>query len=135
MSQRVKGLLALVGLAVVLVLLLWAGGNGPSRGGDDDRPAATPTSGAVALTDLPREAAATYRLIENGGPFPYDRDGVVFRNAERLLPPQPRGYYHEYTVPTPGSQDRGARRIVVGDEGEVYYTEDHYRSFVRVDTG
>jgi ribonuclease T1 len=154
MSQRTKGLLALAGLAVMLVLLLWTGGNGPSRGGDDARSSSTPTTspttsattsstsstsrsagGAVPLGSLPREAAATYRLIQQGGPFPFDRDGVVFHNAEGHLPARPRGYYHEYTVPTPGSPDRGARRIVVGDGGEVYYTGDHYRSFVRVETG
>jgi guanyl-specific ribonuclease Sa len=80
---------------------------------------------------LPGEAVATLELIERGGPYPYDRDGSVFQNRERRLPEQPRGYYREYTVDTPGSPDRGARRIVTGgDPPEVYYyTDDHYRSF------
>jgi guanyl-specific ribonuclease Sa len=80
---------------------------------------------------VPPEAVQTLRLIEAGGPFPYDRDGSVFQNREGLLPQRPRGYYREYTVPTPGSRDRGARRIVSGgDPPEVlYYTDDHYRTF------
>ncbi len=84
---------------------------------------------------LPREALETIDLIEAGGPFPYDRDGAVFMNRERLLPQHPRGYWHEYTVPTPGASDRGARRIVAGQDGDLYYTDDHYRSFVRVEAG
>jgi ribonuclease T1 len=74
------------------------------------------------------------RLIESGGPFPYPRnDGVVFHNNEHHLPPERDGYYHEYTVPTPGSSDRGARRIVTGASGEFWYTSDHYDTFQRVD--
>lgn len=88
---------------------------------------------ARALSSLPPEAAQTYRLIESGGPFPYDRDGIVFQNREGILPAKGSGYYHEYTVPTPGSDDRGARRIVTGSGDEVYYTGDHYASFVVVD--
>lgn len=84
---------------------------------------------------LPREAVATLEAIERGGPFPYDRDGSVFQNRERLLPEQPRGYYREYTVITPGSRDRGARRIVAGGQPPetYYYTDDHYRSFRHVE--
>ncbi len=84
---------------------------------------------------LPPEAVATLEAIARGGPFRYDRDGSVFQNRERRLPDQPRGYYREYTVETPGSPDRGARRIVSGgDPPEVYYyTDDHYRSFRRVE--
>ncbi len=80
---------------------------------------------------LPPEAIETLALIQRGGPFPYRKDGTTFHNRERLLPAKPRGYYREYTVPTPGSRDRGARRIVAGgDPPEVfYYTADHYRSF------
>ena len=74
-------------------------------------------------------------LIDAGGPFPYDRDGVVFENREELLPEQDLGYYAEYTVPTPGADDRGARRIVAGEGEEFYYTADHYRSFVVIDRG
>ena len=72
-------------------------------------------------------------LIDAGGPYRYDRDGVVFENRERILPAQERGYYREYTVPTPGEDDRGARRIVTGGEGQYYWTEDHYASFERID--
>jgi ribonuclease T1 len=89
-------------------------------------------SGDIALRDLPPEARATLSLIRAGGPFPYARDGVVFGNREALLPKRPRGYYREYTVPTPGARDRGARRIVAGRDGELYYTDDHYRSFRRI---
>jgi ribonuclease T1 len=86
----------------------------------------------IALADLPREARRTLDLIRTGGPFPYSRDGTVFGNRERLLPAKPRGYYREYTVVTPGSRDRGARRIVAGAGGERYYTDDHYDSFRRI---
>jgi ribonuclease T1 len=89
--------------------------------------------GHVAVAGLPREAQQTLQLIDAGGPFPYDRDGVTFENFEKLLPQEPRGFYTEYTVPTPGSDDRGARRLVVGDDGAFYYTDDHYASFRRVD--
>ncbi len=96
---------------------------------------------SIAVADLPPEARQTLRLIRQGGPFPYPRkDGSTFGNFEKRLPVQARGYYREYTVPTPGSRDRGARRIVAGagpagdvaDSGEYYYTDDHYRSFRRI---
>jgi ribonuclease T1 len=86
----------------------------------------------VSAASLPREARQTLALIESDGPFPYRQDGVTFQNRERILPRKPAGYYREYTVVTPGSRDRGARRIVTGDQGEIYYTADHYNSFVRV---
>ena len=90
----------------------------------------------VALTTLPKEAQATLTLIARGGPFPYQRDGVVFGNREKRLPAQTRGYYHEYTVPTPGSKTRGARRIICGGDvqsiAECYYTSDHYQTFRRI---
>ena len=96
--------------------------------------------GSVAQPDsdsagLPAEARQTLRLIAAGGPFPYDRDGTTFQNREGRLPGQPPGYYREYTVPTPGSPDRGARRIVSGGNPpvEFYYTDDHYRSFRRIE--
>jgi ribonuclease T1 len=91
---------------------------------------ATATS---ALSSLPAQVATTVRLIKAGGPFPYSQDGVVFDNNEHLLPSHPRGYYHEYTVPTPGASDRATRRIVTGQAGEFYYTDDHYESFQRLD--
>jgi ribonuclease T1 len=86
----------------------------------------------VAPGELPAEARRTIVLIAAGGPFPHQRDGSVFENRERLLPARPAGYYHEYTVPTPGEHDRGARRLVTGKGGELYYTGDHYASFVQV---
>jgi len=85
--------------------------------------------------DIPIEAYETLQLIKQGGPFPYDRDGVVFGNYERLLPDQPSGYYHEYTVKTPGEHGRGARRIVCGVVPECYYTGDHYKTFQRIEEG
>ncbi len=86
----------------------------------------------VALSSLPDQASDTLALIDAGGPFPYDQDGGVFYNNEQILPDHERGYYHEYTVETPGSSDRGARRIVAGGSGELYWTEDHYDSFERI---
>ena len=84
---------------------------------------------------LPPEAIETLALIQRGGPFPYRKDGTTFQNRERLLPTKPRGYYREYTVPTPGARDRGARRIVAGgNPPEVfYYTVDHYSSFRQIE--
>jgi ribonuclease T1 len=90
----------------------------------------------VSLDSYPAEERSaieqTLALIDAGGPFPYRQDGTVFSNREHLLPAEAHGYYHEYTVPTPGSADRGARRIVMGNQGEAYYTDDHYRSFWRI---
>ena len=102
------------------------------------QPAATPTNPpragppgmpTISYNELPREAIETIVLIGEGGPFPFDRDGIAFQNRERLLPTKPRGYYAEYTVITPGASTRGARRIIAGEEGELYYTDDHYASF------
>lgn len=124
----------LLAVAAFAVAQWWAGHEGQS-------PSATAgkAQSSVAQTVapgrhpafLPPEAVATLEAIARGGPFPYDRDGSVFQNRERRLPERPRGYYREYTVATPGSRDRGARRIVAGGEPpEVYYyTDDHYRSF------
>ena len=88
-----------------------------------------------ASDGLPAEARTTLKLIASGGPFPYDRDGVVFGNFEKRLPKQPRGYYHEYTVPTPGAHNRGARRIIAGGEppGDFWYTDDHYETFRKIE--
>ena len=83
----------------------------------------------IAYAELPPEAHDTIALIDAGGPFPYSRDGVTFENRERILPLHTTGYYREYTVITPGASTRGARRIVTGDAGEMYYTDDHYDSF------
>lgn len=87
----------------------------------------------ISIEELPTEARTTLQLIIQGGPFPYQRDGAVFGNFERRLPLKKRGYYREFTVPTPGRRDRGARRIVTGENGECYYTDDHYRTFRKVD--
>ncbi|NPT44679.1 ribonuclease [Paraburkholderia sp. 1N] len=90
----------------------------------------------VTKAQLPGEAAETLRLIKAGGPFPFGEDGVLFRNSAALLPQHPRGYYHAYTVRTPGSADRGQRRIVCGgprrQTGDCYYTDDYYASFKRI---
>lgn len=91
----------------------------------------------VALHALPTQGVETYQLIRQGGPFPFEKDGVVFGNRERLLPKAKRGYYREYTVKTPGSRDRGARRMVCGGPAKTpdacYYTADHYASFRKID--
>jgi ribonuclease T1 len=86
----------------------------------------------IAVAELPGEARETISLIRKGGPFPFPRDGVVFGNFEERLPAKARGYYREYTVRTPGAKDRGARRIVAGRDGDLYYTDDHYNSFRRI---
>lgn len=86
----------------------------------------------IGESSLPAEARATLRLIKQRGPFPFPRDGVVFGNYEHRLPQQARGYYHEYTVKTPGARNRGARRIVCGPLPECYYSGDHYRTFQRI---
>lgn len=86
----------------------------------------------ITVAELPAEAHDTLRAIKQGGPFAYPRDGVVFKNYERILPKQPRGYYREYTVKTPGARNRGARRIVCGKPVECYYTADHYKTFKRI---
>lgn len=97
---------------------------------------ATGVLATVRLAELPVQGRDTYELIRRGGPFPYDKDGTVFGNRERLLPAQKRGYYREYTVRTPGSRDRGARRIVCGGPVRMpqacYYTADHYASFRKI---
>jgi len=88
--------------------------------------------GEIVVQKLPDEARQAIALIRSNGPFPYQRDGAVFGNREGQLPKRERGYYREYTVRTPGAKDRGARRIVAGKGGELYYSDDHYRSFMRI---
>jgi guanyl-specific ribonuclease Sa len=127
----------------VIIALLLAGlivGSLPPGDGSGPAPAPSATGAADAGRTpadrwLPPEATDTLALIAAGGPFPYRRDGVTFENREGRLPARDRGYYREYTVPTPGSADRGARRLVTGgDPPEVYYyTADHYRSFRRLE--
>ena len=133
-------------MAVFLVIPLIGGllaVTGTSNGTGTQDPSATTTGTlprasdlpTVALSELPPEAQQTMLLITQGGPFPYDRDGATFQNREGILPAQPEGFYLEYTVPTPGSDDRGAQRIVVGGSSQFYYTDDHYESFREVVVG
>ena len=89
--------------------------------------------GSIPVEALPAEARETLELIQAGGPFPFSKDGSVFGNRERLLPRRPYGFYREYTVPTPQSRDRGARRIITGGVHERYWTADHYRTFQRIE--
>lgn len=138
-------------LAVLVVVALIALGSylapdqGPSNtvqpSSTTSSPATSPRSDSgsetglrsVELNTLPRQAQQTVALIEAGGPYPYAKDGATFGNRERILPAQRSGYYREYTVPTPGEADRGARRIVTGDDDQqFFYTADHYDSFVRI---
>lgn len=126
-----------IGMFVVLAVLavFWwqSSGIGDAGPGGPSAPISAPsTSAAPAERALPVEARETIALIDAGGPFPYDRDGAVFENRERRLPAHDRGYWREYTVDTPGSDDRGARRLVEGEAGDLYYTDDHYGSFRRI---
>jgi ribonuclease T1 len=130
-------------VAVIAALSVWwsqAGGTAQESPADQagssvsshvspSRPDGLPQLTAAAL---PAQARQTLHAIDAGGPFPYPQDGSVFADYERHLPDRPRGYYREYTVDTPGSADRGARRIVAGRDGDFYYTQDHYNSFTRI---
>jgi ribonuclease T1 len=111
--------------AALLAALLFACGDSPAQ----RAPGALPE---VAAAELPAQARETIALIRNGGPYPHERDGIAFGNFEKLLPLKERGYYREYTVRTPGATGRGARRVVAGRGGELYYTDDHYQSFKRI---
>jgi ribonuclease T1 len=123
-------------VVAMMVITLAASLLGCSASGTatDDKPTKDPVSGLAYLpvAGLPKEARQTLELIDKGGPYPYSRDGVVYNNLEKILPKHDRGYYHEYTVKTPGEKDRGARRIVTGKGDERYYTDDHYKSFRRI---
>lgn len=122
-----RTVLPLVVAGLALVLLWWLGQQ--SQDGVDPR-SGLPT---VHLDDLPPQAEETVELIESGGPYPHPCcDDTTFHNREGLLPDEPRGYYREYTVETPGLSHRGPRRIVVGDSVEFYWTADHYESFARI---
>lgn len=134
-DAQVRRALHKVGAAFMVVGALAAGSTGWARTADPDTGALAP----VALASLPAQAQSTYQLVLSGGPFPYPKDGTVFGNRERILPSKPRGYYREYTVKTPGSRDRGARRIVCGGKPPTqpdacFYTDDHYASFKRIVT-
>ena len=152
--QRYRWLLLLAAATMLVAWLVAGGGQGdddPAGDGgstsstssstssssspDDTIDATDAASGlpVVRLAALPPEAGRTVELIDAGGPFPEpDHDGGTFGNREELLPDQPMGYYREYTVPTPGVDHRGARRIVAGDGDELYWTDDHYSSFSRI---
>ncbi|HWU78374.1 MAG TPA: ribonuclease domain-containing protein [Rhodanobacter sp.] len=135
--RQLKPLILL--LIVILALAMWN-----RHAGHPDRPLAPATGAGSELAhpapsaddgaaSLPAQAREMVRQIERGGPFEHSQDGAVFGNYEGLLPKQPRGYYHEYTVETPGARTRGARRIITGGTPPMiwYYTDDHYRSFRR----
>lgn len=116
-----------------LFVILWltlAGASGFAR----EAAAVDGGLAAISIAELPREARETLALIRRSGPFPYDRDGIEFRNFERRLPRAGRGHYREYTVKTPGERSRGARRIIAGGNPPTvfYYTDDHYNSFRRI---
>ena len=120
--------LAIVGFLLVAVL--------SSGGLLAKRSVGVESSVTVSVGELPPQGVKTYELIHQGGPIAYEKDGTVFGNRERLLPVQKRGYYHEYTVTTPGLSHRGVRRIVCGGQPKTpdvcYYTADHYASFRRI---
>lgn len=141
-------------LIIVLVVGLWWVANRDTSGSDGDPGARgtsttqpsgtaypsdqnTPDSGldTIAESKLPKEAKEVLGLIRAGGPYKYDQDDKTFQNREGILPQQKRGYYREYTVETPGSDDRGARRIVAGRDGDKYWTDDHYDSFRQIQEG
>ncbi|GGW95993.1 ribonuclease domain-containing protein [Streptomyces noursei] len=141
---------ALVGALFAALLLVLTGcstgGDGKGSSAGTHRPSATasgPSGGTTApgwakglptvpAGKLPAEAQRTLKLIDAGGPFPYPKDGTVFGNYEKRLPSEPRGYYHEYTVDTPGARNRGARRLITGKHHEFFYTDDHYKNFKAV---
>jgi ribonuclease T1 len=122
---------------VFLISLLIAGGlvaqNATSLQSDARQEVTRPADlSTIPAQDLPREARETLAIIKKGGPFPYSKDSATFSNREHALPKRGRGYYHEYTVKTPGARNRGARRIIAGALGEYYYTDDHYATFKRI---
>ena len=127
-SRRRLGLRSLVLVPALATLGLLA----PATAHSTVAPLAT---GTICHSTLPPQADDTLRLIDQGGPFPYSQDGQVFQNREGVLPSEPNGYYHEYTVETPGSSTRGARRIVTAQSGTDYYTSDHYVTFNAINFG
>jgi ribonuclease T1 len=132
-ARRVRDFFGTVVVDALLIAVVAACSAIATPAGATARVHASSGPSGVALAGLPAEAAATVALIEAGGPFPYRQDGATFQNREGLLPSEPAGYYREYTVETPGSEDRGARRIIAGKGGELYWTDDHYASFTRID--
>lgn len=145
-ARRARPLVAVLALLIAALLVLAGCGKSASKSSNSAAgsasASATPNSAspavsaakpsgmaAVAAPSLPAEAREVIRRIEDGGTFQYRQDGVTFDNREGRLPAEPRGYYREYTVATPGAADRGARRLILGRNGELYYTPDHYRTF------
>jgi ribonuclease T1 len=132
-----------VGVIVAVAALIGIGV--PALEEDSRAPATTSTTATATAHEAESESpptatneeddaiAGVLAAIASGEPLPYDEDGQTFQNREGLLPSQPIGYYSEYTVETPGSPDRGARRLVIGENGETYYTDDHYASFTQID--
>lgn len=143
--RRPRNPAAYVGALIAVLVAAWLTGNFDGRPApkqnnttEQARPANTEQAQPRSRETRPANSEqaqidATLALIERGGPFPHRQDGTVFQNREGRLPSQPRGYYREYTVKTPGAKNRGARRIVVGQNGEKWYTRDHYKTFVRLD--
>lgn len=134
-SRRAQLLLALVLTAVLAVA--GCGSSSSSKSSPASSTSASKPAGmsTIAEASLPAEARDVIKRIDDGGSFQYRQDGVTFQNRERLLPAEPGGYYREYTVSTPGAADRGARRLILGRHGDLYYTPDHYRSFLWVVRG
>lgn len=129
--------LVLAALAALAVLLTGCGGSGQTATVETTAVSQAASQGVsglptVPLSELPAEAQQTYELVMDGGPFPYRQDDQVFGNREGNLPPEEYGWYREYTIPTPGSPDRGAQRFVVGEDDVFFYTDDHYNSFSEV---
>jgi ribonuclease T1 len=134
-TRSPRGVVALVTLLALVIValagLVGCGGSSSSKG----LSSSSTSTATIAESALPAEARAMIRRIDAGGPFQHRQDGVTFQNREGLLPKQASGYYREYTVDTPGAGDRGARRLIAGRQGELYYSPDHYRSFLRVVRG
>ena len=150
MSRRWRLRIRLAGAVLLVVAASWIMLNGgdprelkvPGSPADRSstsapRDSSTPDSGlgTIPESQLPPQGQETLGLIHDGGPFPYERDGITFHNREGILPQQQSGYYDEYTVPTPGVDHRGARRIVCGEAMDCYYTDDHYASFAQIEEG
>ncbi|MFF2961931.1 ribonuclease domain-containing protein [Streptomyces sp. NPDC057963] len=139
--MRIPPRITTLGGAAALLSVLLVGGPVTTTATAATDPVATTGAGitsvgSICYSALPAQAHDTLDLIEAGGPFPYSQDGSVFQNREGVLPSQSTGYYHEYTVVTPGSPTRGARRVITGEEArEDYYTSDHYATFDLIDQG
>lgn len=128
-------MLRLTWIVLAAMLCLPLASQGSSQGSSQGpQPAQGSQEGlsVIAVAELPVEARDVLRAIKQSGPFAYPRDGVVFNNFEQVLPKRQRGYYHEYTVVTPGVNNRGVRRIISGETNEYYYTADHYQTFIRI---